>query len=104
MNRYFFIVLVFFLGASSVYASCTQYSNKLTGLLGLGAGGTLIFADVSSNSNACSCAEVRFKPENTDINIALSILLAARLSGKEVRIDLKDAEDCDSANNVYIQN
>lgn len=89
--------------SEAISAMCTQYNNALNGLVGLDSGSGRLYAAVSSSSNECSCDQFRFKPEDTDVNMALSILLSAKMADKKVRIDLDDATDCNTAVRVYVQ-
>lgn len=82
---------------------CVQNNNELTGLVGLDGGNGLVYATTTSVNNECACARVRFRPENTDTDKALSILLSAKMANMKVRIDLLDENNCDSAFRVYIQ-
>lgn len=82
---------------------CVQNNNILSGLVGLDSSVGTIYASVSSSSNECSCTNVRFTEANTDTNAALSILLAAKMAEKKVRIDLLDKTNCNTAYRVYIQ-
>lgn len=84
-------------------ANCVQNNNKL-GLVGLDTSTGGIFAGVSDHDNGCACTAFRFMTANTDTKMALSVLLAARMSGKKVRIDALDGTNCNSAYRVYIQN
>lgn len=88
---------------ASLAASCTQNSNNLNGLVGLDSGAGNIYASIISTPNECGCRHVRFAPANTDTKSALSILLAAKMANKKVRIDLLDKTNCDTAYRVYIQ-
>lgn len=96
-----FITLVFV--SNGAYSRCIQNNNELLNLVGLDSASGVVYATTTSSSNECSCSHVRFKPENTDTKMALSVLLAARMAGKEVRIDLIDASDCNSAYRVYLE-
>ncbi|NOU49339.1 hypothetical protein HG263_02095 [Pseudoalteromonas sp. JBTF-M23] len=84
------------------YAACTQNGNSLPKLVGLDGSDGKVYADIESSGNECNCKYVRFLPENTDTNKALSILLAAKMANKKVRIDLSTSENCNSAYRVYI--
>ena len=84
-------------------AYCVQTGNELNGLVGLDSSTGNIYANTSSIKNQCSCSEVRFKVANTDTNMALGILLAAKMAGKTVRVDLNDPTDCNTASRVYIE-
>ena len=84
-------------------AACSQTNNKLTSLVGLDSANGVVYANLTSSLNQCSCSSVRFNPAKTDTKMALGILLAAKMAEKEVRIDLTDENDCNSAYRVYIQ-
>jgi hypothetical protein len=86
---------------ASFSESCAQSNITLNGLVGLDYAGN-IYASTSSNNEKCSCTSVRFREGNTDIKAALSILLAAKMADKKVRIDLLDKTDCNTAARVYI--
>lgn len=64
---------------------------------------TTIYASLLNHSNQCGCTEVRFKEVNTNIDVVLDILLAAKTNLKKIRVVLLDATDCNSAHKVYIQ-
>jgi len=82
--------------------TCTQNNNTLNGLVGLD-GSSTIYASISSSSNECSCTSVRFSETNADTKIALSILLAAKMANKKVRIDLLDKTNCNTGYRVFVQ-
>lgn len=104
MNSKCLIFVVSILGfTQNAFAMCTQNGNSLNGLVGLGSSGTLVYADVNSASNECGCDRFRFQSENTDIKIALSVLLSAKIADKKVRIDIKEPGNCNTATNVYLQ-
>ncbi|WP_395377519.1 hypothetical protein [Marinicella sp. W31] len=96
------ILLALSLGISqSLFAAvCTQNSNTLT-LVGQDSTGNL-FAGVTDHGGECSCDFFRFKEVNTDTKKALDILLRAKINYKKVRIDIKDANDCNSGHQLYI--
>ncbi|UTM58314.1 hypothetical protein L4174_005590 [Photobacterium sp. CCB-ST2H9] len=87
---------------ASLAEICSQNYNELPGLVGLDSASGNIYATTRSNTNECSCSEVRFTKENTDTDTALSILLAAKMANKKVRVDLKDKNDCNTAYRVYV--
>jgi hypothetical protein len=81
---------------------CAQNNNAI-GLVGLDSHDGMVYAAVSSDSNECGCASVRFNPHNgVDVDKALSVLLAAKGMNKRVRVDLHNSQDCDSAYRAYI--
>lgn len=82
--------------------ACTQTNNKV-GFVGLDSSGGSIYVDVSEHSDQCGCNYVRFLPENADTDKVLSILLAARLAEKRVRIDINNSESCNTGYRVYLQ-
>lgn len=84
-------------------ASCVQTGNVLDGLVGLDSSTSTVYARTNSIKNQCSCSSVRFKFANTNTNMALSILLAAKMAGKTVRVDLNDPSDCNTASRVYVE-
>lgn len=98
-----FSVGLLFVFSNLTYAACTQTDNKLGSLVGLDSQGGMVYANVSSVSNQCACSSVRFKPNNTDVKMALSVLLSAKMAEKEVRVDLLDEGDCNSAYRVYVE-
>lgn len=100
-----FLFLSTFFGFSQMAfaATCVQNNNVLNGWVGLDSPAGTIYAKTTSSSNECSCANVRFKPENTNTNMILSILLSAKIAGKEVRVDLIDGNDCNSGYQAYIE-
>lgn len=99
----FMAVAVFSLFSLNVLGGqCAQNNNELS-FLGMVDGQGMLYAQLNSTTNECSCSVVRFKTENTDTKMVLSILLAARMSSNKVRVDLLDSTDCDSAYKVYIQ-
>ncbi|WP_444931237.1 hypothetical protein ACJJIF_05485 [Microbulbifer sp. SSSA002] len=97
------LILPLAFGSQAVFAMCTQHANLLTGWVGLDSPNKTVYADVTSLSNECSCDHARFTESNTDANMALTVLLAAKASGKGVRIDFIDAENCSSAYRVYLE-
>ncbi len=84
------------------YAICVQNNNSLNGLVGLDNSKGMVFATTISSTNECSCRHVRFREQNTDTKMALSILLSAKVTNQKVRIDLLDEGDCNSAYRVYL--
>lgn len=104
MNNYFKLMLFILSCVLSqvTYAACTQTGNSLSSLVGVGYAG-VIYANVTSVDNQCSCTTVRFYESNVDTNKVLSILLAAKFANKKVRVDFIDANDCDTADRVYIE-
>lgn len=106
MNRAItFLSLAISLGFSQTThaAACAQYNNALDGLVGLDSSDGTVYAETDSSSNECSCTEARFTQANTDTQTVLSVLLPAKIAGKEVRIDFLDGNDCRSAYRVYIE-
>ena len=103
------LVKIAFLSMVAMYSQvsfaepCSQNNNTLSGLVGLDSSSGTIYAVISSNTNECSCTTVRFTEGNTDTKSALSILLAAKMANKLVRIDLLDKTSCNTAYRVYIQ-
>ena len=82
--------------------TCSQNRNELNGLVGLDSRAKTVYASVLSSSNECACSSVRFLEANTDTKMALSVLLAAKMANKKVRVDLLDKNDCNSAYRVYV--
>lgn len=106
MNKKFRLLLIlpFLIFSQSATATpCSQNNNVLNGLVGLDGSLNRIYANTNSISNECSCTSVRFTSANIDTNMALSILLSAKIANKEVRIDLLDGLNCDSAYRVYVE-
>ncbi|WP_185979258.1 hypothetical protein [Thiomicrorhabdus sp.] len=98
-----FLKIAFFLSlvlANNVYAACTQTGNSI-GLMGL-AGSGQIYASLSSHDNQCACNQARFYSKNADLDMVLSILMSAKLSGKKVRIDFLNYGQCSDAFKVFI--
>lgn len=83
-------------------ALCVQTNNKI-GLTGLDNTNGQLYAGVAESSNQCGCQEFRFKENATDLDAALSLLIAAKLSDKLIRVDISDPNDCNSAIRVYLQ-
>ncbi len=97
------LVLAGMLQAGGVYAaSCVQTDNTV-GLTGLDNSNGSIYATITSTANQCSCGFVRFTTANTDADAALSVLLAAKLSDTQVRVDILDENNCSSGYRVYLQ-
>ena len=105
------IVILLITTQITMAAICSQANNSI-GLLGFDytpVSGTVpektnIYASLLNHSNLhCGCTEVRFEEVNTNIDVVLDILLAAKTNFKKVRIDLLDANNCDSAFRVFIQ-
>jgi len=99
-----FVVCTFgvLFGANAIAGSCTQTNNKL-GLVGLDDTNGRVFASLSNHNNKCECNHVRFYPDNADTDKALSILLIAKTTSKNVRVDFSTQGDCDSGWRVYLQ-
>ena len=103
------LVALMILGLTSTtsYAICSQTDNQLSGLVGLDSSTGFVFASLKSEGNGCGCSHVRFKPQNTEVDMALSILMAAKVSSDKVRVDFKDSSEgvanCDSGYRVYLQ-
>ncbi|TVZ37143.1 hypothetical protein P886_1484 [Alteromonadaceae bacterium 2753L.S.0a.02] len=100
--RFIMLALLFGIPGVAIAGTCAQSNNKV-GFVGLDSAGGAIYVDVSEHSNQCGCNYVRFYPENSDTDKVLSILLAARLTEKRVRIDINDSNSCNSGYRVYIQ-
>ena len=102
MNNKILISAIILMISQSLYALniCTQTGNKIT-LLGRDNNGS-IYSSVTEHNNQCGCSSFRFKEINTDTQMALSILLSAKLSDNKIRVDLKDENDCNSAYQLYI--
>ena len=102
MNNKVLVSIMILMISQPLYAVniCTQTGNNIT-LLGRDDTGS-IYAGVTEHNNQCGCNSFRFKEINTDTQMALSILLSAKLSDKEIRVDLKDENDCNSAFKLYI--
>lgn len=83
---------------------CTQNNNVLSGLVGLDGSDGRVYTYLQSESNECGCKDARFMPNNADTEKALSILMAAKIADKKVRVDFKDENSCRSGYRVYIQN
>jgi len=96
------LFMAIFCNVAVAVTQCVQNNNKV-GLVGLDSPLGTVYAGVSEHDNKCGCASFRFTDANTDKDMALSILLAARMSQKKVRIDLLDSTNCDSAYRVYIE-
>lgn len=103
MNKFFKITLFLVSGVFSNMALACMQQNNTIGMVGLDHPSGTIYVKVLSSSNECSCTGVRFTSANTDVEKALSILLAAKLADKKVRIDFLDANNCNSAYRVYLQ-
>ena len=103
MKNKIILMLPFIFFSHLNYAACVQNNNKLTGLVGLDSSSGNIYANLSSTSNECSCSYVRFKETSTDTNKTLSILLAAKMADKKVRVDISDENSCDTGYRVYVQ-
>lgn len=97
-----FTCIAIFLSTASLAGTCSQTQNEIVGLVGLDSQTGTVYSSTVSSTNSCNCAHVRFKPENTDVDKALSILLAAKLSSTKVRVDLLSEGDCNSAYRVYL--
>lgn len=83
---------------------CTQNYNTVgfVGMDGQVGDSGMLYVAVSGHNNGCNKNYFRFKASETDTDMALSILLAAKMAGKKVRIDLKNKDDRNSAYRVYI--
>jgi hypothetical protein len=98
-----FLITLLVLSQRTFAATCTQNNNVLNGWVGLDSSAGTIYAKTTSSSNECSCTNVRFTQANTNTQMALSILLSAKMAGKAVRVDLLDSNNCNSAYRVYIE-
>jgi hypothetical protein len=84
------LVTALFISISSLsYAACSQTGNDLNGLVGLDSSNGVIYTNLSSNENQCSCTYARFNPVNTDTKMEMSVLLAAKLAEKKYEWILK---------------
>lgn len=101
--RFFLFVCMTIISVITWAETCTQNNNRMTSLVGLDSSSGVVYASVDSHSNECSCNNFRFKPENTETEMALSILLSAKLADREVRVDLLNADNCDTAYRVYVE-
>lgn len=101
-NRTWWIAAGLLLQSGSAFAACVQ-TNNTVGLTGLDNNNGSVYAAVTSPGNQCGCGFVRFTPANTDTDKALSILLAAKLSNTQVRIDVLDENNCSTGYRVYLQ-
>lgn len=86
----------------AVFSACIQ-TNNTVGLVGSNMGSNVAYASLSGGSKQCSCNEVRFNDTNADVKTAVSILLAAKMGDKTVRVDMPSSGDCDSAYSVFIE-
>ena len=94
------LITLYLTGA--VQTQCVQTSNIVT-FTGLDSSNGTIYAALKDGNNNCNCSSVRFKPENTNTEMALSILLAAKVAKNKVRIDLMDEKSCDTAYRFYLE-
>ena len=102
MIRPIFLFAVLLMSSAQASASCSQTGNKLV-LTGLDFS-KKIYAGISSDSpKNCGCGAVRFSPNTTDTSEILSVLLAAKVSGKTVRIDINVEGNCDSGVIAYVE-
>lgn len=88
--------------ASTVHAKCVQNNNTVT-FTGLDDANGTIYASLRDSNNKCNCTEVRFKPENTNTEMALSILLTAKISKTKVRVDFLEENSCNTAYRIYLE-
>lgn len=102
MYRIFAFALIM-LSATGATAACSQYNNTLSGLVGLDSGTGDLFAAVTSGSSECGCNNFRFKTNNVDTKMVLAVLMSAKSAGKQVRIDVLDQNNCNTAYKVYIE-
>lgn len=106
MQRWFLSVLfVIFAGlaASQAYAArCQQTDIELVGTMGVTETGA-IYVTTRESNRQCGCNNMRFSPARANTDHVMSVLLAARLANKKVRIDLENASNCNTAYRVYIQ-
>ena len=93
------ICSLFSLGAT---AGVVAQTNNVIGLMGVDSTSGVIYVAVSGYSGG-SCSQIRFNNANADTDKILSVLTAAKLAGKRVRIDLADGADCNSGWRAYIQ-
>ena len=78
-----------------------QHNNTIT-LMGVDGSDGHIFAGVTGSTEGY-CTAFRFYSARSDTDKILSILTAAKLAGKRVRVDLADSSDCNTAFRAYIQ-
>lgn len=97
------VIVLLIIYSNTAFALCVQNNNALSGLVGLDSADNTIYATTVSTSNECSCTNVRFRAQNTNTQMVLSILLSAKIANQKVRIDLLDTNDCNSAFRVYVQ-
>jgi hypothetical protein len=88
--------------ATSQGVPCAQSGIRL-GLLGLDQPDGTVFAQVTNSDGGCGCTEFRFRPQQTNTQIALSLLVTAKSAGALVRIDARAPGMCDTAFRVYLQ-
>lgn len=99
-----YVLILLLAVSSSAFAEECQITGANVGFTGLDGGDSRIFTTISNHTTSgCSCSYIRFYPTRSDTDKALSILLAARFSGKTVQIDLEDTANCNSAYSVYVE-
>lgn len=105
MKRKLFLPLLatILLAPAALAEPCTQPLNKVvyTGVESA-AGQIFVHIEDQSPTAGCGCGNFRFSPANVDTDKVLAILLEAKKLGRNIRVDILDALDCDTAYRVYI--
>lgn len=97
------VFLVSAVAGTASAAKCVQNDNIID-MVGVDQSDGTIYAKRDGTAGNCGCASFRWYPvNNTHTGMILSVLLAAKLSGTPVRIDILDENNCNSAYRAYLQ-
>jgi hypothetical protein len=103
MKRFLMVTVV--MGICSLLSfsamAAESQTNNTVNMVGVDGSDGRVFVSVSGYSSG-SCSYFRFLPGNTDTDKILTVLTAAKLSGKKVRIDTISS-NCDTGYRAYIQ-
>ena len=83
---------------------CVQQNNSV-GFFGLDNVDGSVYASVGGHNNGCNCSSIRFFPNNAKVDMVLSMLTAARLANKTVRIDALSPGSggvCQTGTRIYL--
>lgn len=99
-----YVLILLLVVSINAFAEECQITGANVGFTGLDGGDSRVYANISNQTTSgCTCSYIRFLPSRADTDKVLSLLLAARFSGKTVQIDLEDTANCNSAYSVYVE-
>lgn len=100
MNKLVIGTFLSFLSISA-FSYCEQHGNAL-GKIGIEGFEVVAELEKTGTNYNCGCQSVRFSPDKTDVEKAMSIMLTAKLTNKKIRVDFSDGPECDEGKRVYI--